>query len=164
MVGLRWCAWMWCQPKHNVFSLHWSHQTKELLQLLQVGCFALVKSDLKVCPQIFFIGLRSRLWLGHYDTFTRFLLNPSRIALTICLGSSTYWKVNLRLSLKSCTDWYRFCLRISMYLALSSFLSSLNCFPVPAAERTSPQWHMMLPASCVTVFFGWSDVLTLHQT
>ena len=62
----------------------------------------------------FSIGLRSGLWLGHSKTFKCFPLNQLSVALAVCLGSLSCWKVNLRPSLKSLEDWNRFPSRISL--------------------------------------------------
>ena len=67
----------------------------------------------------FSIGLRTGLWLGHSKTFKCFPLNHSSVALAVCLGSMSCWKVNLRHNLKSLEDWNRFPSGISLYLAPS---------------------------------------------
>ena len=51
----------------------------------------------------FSIGFRSGLWMGHSNTWICFDLNHSIVALAVCLGSLSCWKVNLCLSLKSCS-------------------------------------------------------------
>ena len=52
----------------------------------------------------FSIGLRSGLWLGHSKTFKCFPLKHLSVALAVCLGSLSCWKVNLRPSLKPLED------------------------------------------------------------
>ena len=88
-------------------------------------CTAIFKSCYR-----FSIGLRSGLWLGHSKIFKRFPLNHSSVALAVCLGGLSCWKVNLRPSLKSLED-----SRISLYLAPSINLSILTSFPVPADKH-----------------------------
>ena len=61
----------------------------------------------------FSIGFRSGLWLGHFKTLTCFDLNHSIVALAVCLGSLSCWKMNL--SLKSFADWIRFSSRFTLY-------------------------------------------------
>ncbi len=53
------------------------------------------------------------LWLGHSRTFTELSLSHSCIALTVCLGLLSCWKVNFQPSLRSRVLWNRFSLRIS---------------------------------------------------
>ena len=74
-------------------------------------CTAIFKSYRR-----FSIGLRSGLWLGHSNTCKCFPLNHSSVAIAVCLGSLSCWKVNLCPSPKSLEDWNRFPSRSSLYL------------------------------------------------
>ncbi len=96
------------------------------------------------------IGFKSGLWLGHYRTFTELSLSHSCVALSVCLGSLSCRKVNLRPSLRSWALWNRFSLMISLYFAPFSFPSTLTSLPVPAAEK-HPHSMRLLPAH----FLGW---------
>ena len=68
-------------------------------------------------------------------------------ALSVCLGSLSCWKLNLRPSLAL---WSMFSSRISLYFALFFFALILTSFPVPAAEK-HPHSMMLLPPPCFTV-------------
>ncbi len=109
----------------------------------------------------FSIGFRFGLWLGYSNTLC-FDLNHSIVALAVCLGSLSCWKVNLRPSLKSFADSNRFSSRIALYLAPSIFPSTVTSFPVPAEEKLPHT--MMLPPPHLTVGMvcsGWCTVLGL---
>ena len=67
-----------------------------------------------------------------------FSLNHLSVALAVCLGSLSCWKVNLRPSLKSLEGWNRFPSRISLFLAIHHSLNS-DQFPSPCQWKTSPQ-------------------------
>ncbi len=95
------------------------------------------------------IGFKSGLWLGHSRTVTELLWSHSFVILAVCLGSLSFWKVNLRPSLRSWALWRRFSSRISLYLAAFIFPSIATSRPVPAAEKHLHS--MMLPPSCFTV-------------
>ena len=113
----------------------------------------------------FSIGLRSGLWLDNFKTFKCFPLNHLSVAVSVCLGSLSCQKVNLRPRLKSLEDWNRFPSRIFLYLALSIIPSILTSFLVPVDENHPHS--IMLPLTCFTVgmvFSGWCEVLGLHQT
>ena len=71
-------------------------------------------------------------------------LNHSIVALAVCLGSLSCWKV-----ISSLLQTNRFSSKIVLYLAPSIFPSTLTSFPVPAEEK-HPH-HMMLPPPCFTV-------------
>ena len=70
-------------------------------------------------------------------------------SLLHCLGCVSCWKVNLRPSPRSWALWTRFSLRISLYIALFSFPSTLTSPSVPSAEK-HPDSMMLLPP-CFTV-------------
>lgn len=50
------------------------------------------------------IGFRTGLWQGHSNTWICFVWNHSIVALALCLGLLSCWKVNLCSSLKSFAD------------------------------------------------------------
>lgn len=75
----------------------------------------------------FSIGFRSGLWLGHSNTGICFILNHSIVALALCLGSLSCWKVNL------CPS--------SLLQILAGFLPRLSCFWL------HPSSHQLWPAS-----------------
>ena len=84
----------------------------------------------------FSIGLRSGFWLCHSKTFKCFPLNHSNVALAVCLGSLSCWKVKLHPSLKSLDAWNRFPSRISLFLApaiIPSDSQSLQMKIIPRA-------------------------------
>ena len=111
------------------------------------------------------MGFRSGLWLGHSYTWIFFDLNHSIVALAVCLGSLSCWKVNLFPSLKSFAASHRFSCRIALYLAPSILPSTLTSFPVPAEEKHPHS--MRLPPPCFTVGMvcsGWWAVLLFHHT
>ena len=115
--------------------------------------------------QRFSIGFRSGLWLGHSNTWICFDLNHSIVALAVCLGSLSCWKVKLRPSLKSFADSNRFSSKIVLYLAPSIFPSTQTSFPVPAEEKHPHS--MMLPPPCFRVGMvcsGWCAVLVNCHT
>ena len=56
----------------------------------------------------FSVGFRSGRGLSHSHTWICFVLHHSIVALVLCSGSSSCWKVNLRPSLKSFADSNRF--------------------------------------------------------
>ena len=87
----------------------------------------------------FSIDLRSGLWQGHSKTFKYFPLNHLSVALAVCLGSLSCWKVNLHHSLNSLEEWNRFPSRISLYLVQSFIPSILTSFPNHCRWKTSPQ-------------------------
>ncbi len=64
---------------------------------------------------------------------------------SLCLGSLSCWKVNLRPSLRYWALWRRFSSRISLYLAAFIFPSIATSRPVPAAEKHPHS--MMLPTT-----------------
>ena len=113
----------------------------KFLKLCQIGEL-LGTAIFKSCHR-FSIGFRSGFWLGHSNTWIYFELNHSIVALAVCLGLLSCWKVNLRPSLKSFADSNMFSSKIALYLALSIFPSTLTSFPVPAEEK-HPH-NMMLP-------------------
>ena len=84
----------------------------------------------------------SGLWLGHSNTWICFDLNHSIVALAVCLGLLSCWKVNLRPSLKFFADSHRLS-KLVLYLAPSLFPSTQTSFPVPAEEKHPHS--MMLP-------------------
>ncbi|MEQ2281636.1 hypothetical protein AMECASPLE_032478 [Ameca splendens] len=86
--------------------------------------------------------------LAHRTTKICYVLNHSIVALALCLGSLSCWKVNL-LSLQSFADSNRFSSKIALYLASSIFPSTLTTFSVPAEEKQAQT--MMLPPPCLTV-------------
>ncbi len=90
------------------------------------------------------IGFKSELWLGHSRTFTELSLSHSCVALAVCLGSLSCWKVNLRPSLRFWILWTGFSLRLSLYFGALSFFSTLF-HSVPAAEK-QPYSMRLLPA------------------
>ena len=116
------------------------------------------------CCHRFSIEFRSGLWLGSFKTLTCFDLNHSTVALAVCLGSLSCWKMNLRPSLKSFADCIRFSSRIALYLAPSLFPSILTSFPVPAVEKHSH--GRILPPPCFTVGMvcsgGWTVLGFCH--
>ncbi len=89
------------------------------------------------------IGFKSGIWLGHSRTFTELSLSHSCVALVVYLGSLSFWKVNLRLSLRSWALWNRF-------FAPFSFPSTLTILPVPAAKRHPPQHE-----AATSCFYFW---------
>ena len=92
-------------------------------------------------------------------------LNHSIVALAVFLGSLSYWKVNLRPSLKSFAVSNRFSFKVSLYLAPTILPSTLTSFPVPAEEKHLH--NMMLPPPCFTVGMlcsEWCAVLVFHHT
>ena len=101
----------------------------------------------------FSIGLRSGIWLGHSKTFRCFPINHSSVALTVCLGSLSCWKVNLHPSLKSLEDWSSHPSFLQFWL-VSQSLPMKN---IPTA------WCCHHHAS-LWVFSGWGEVLGLRQT
>ena len=84
--------------------------------------------------QRFSIGFRSGLWLGHSNTWICVDLNHSIVALAVCFGLLSCWKVKLCPSLKSFADSNRFSSKIVLY-----FPSSHQFNPVPAEKKASPQ-------------------------
>lgn len=75
------------------------------------------------------------IWLGHSRTFTALSLSHCCVVLAVCLGLLSWWKINLRSSLRSWAPWNRFSLRISLYFAPFSFPSTLISLAVPAVEH-----------------------------
>ena len=131
---------------------------------MDLGCFyhsslQIVSSSVKLdgerrCSAIFrslqrcSIDFKSGLWLGHSRTFRDLSRSHSCIVLAVCLGSLSYWKINLRPSLGSCVLWSRFLSRISLYFSQFIFPLILTSLPVPATEKNP---HSMLPPSWFTV-------------
>ncbi len=86
--------------------------------------------------------------LGYSRTFTELSLRQmcvSGVALAVCLGSLSCWKVNLLPSLRSWALWNRFSLRIYLYFSPFDFPATLTSLPVPASEK-HPHSMRLLPA------------------
>ena len=95
------------------------------------------------------MGFESGLGLGHSRTFTFLFWSHSSVALAGCLGSLSYWNVNLHGSLKSFALWSSFFSRICLYLAPFMVPSIPTSLPVPAKEKHPHS--MMLPPPCFTL-------------
>ena len=78
---------------------------------------------------------------GHWDISQ----SHSCVALAMCLGALSCWKVNLHPSLRSWALWWRFSSRISLYIDPFIFLSILTSVTVSQSATT------MLPPPCFTV-------------
>jgi hypothetical protein len=81
------------------------------------------------------IRFKSRPWLGHSRTFRDLSRGNSCVILAVCLGSLSWWKVNLRPSLRSWALSSRFLSRISLYFAPFIFPSILTSLAVSATEK-----------------------------
>ncbi len=92
--------------------------------------------------------------LGYSRTFTELSLRQmcvSGVALAVCLGSLSCWKVNLLPSLRSWALWNRFSLRISLYFAPFDFPATLTS---PCLWKTPPQYEV----ATSTLYF-WDGTL-----
>ncbi len=102
------------------------------------------------------IGFKSGLWLGPSRTFKVLPLSHHCVALAVCLGSLSCWKVNLQPSLRSWALWNWFSLRISLYFDPFSFPSTLTNLPVPATEK-QPHSMRLLPAHFTLGWYSAGD-------
>ncbi len=92
--------------------------------------------------------------MGHSRMFIESSLSHSCIVLAVCVGWLSCWKVNFQPSLRFWALWTRFSLRISLYLAVFSFPSSLITFPVPAAENTN-----QCCCAAATMLHRWDGIM-----
>ena len=111
-----------------------------------------VKLDGSVTAQIFsdlfrFVRVQARALVRPLKDIQRDLYQSySRVALAVCLGSLSCWKLKLHPSLRCWAPWSRFASRISLYFESFIFPSILTSLPVPAAEKhphsmiLSPAW------------------------
>ncbi len=104
----------------------------------------------------FSIGLTSGDWLGHSRTLMCFFLSHSFVALVVCFGSLSCWKLHPRPIFSVLAEGRRFSSNILWYLAPSIGPSMRRSHPVPLAEKQLQ--NMMFPPPCLTVgmvFLGW---------
>ncbi len=91
---------------------------------------------------------------------------PSCVVLTVCLGSLSCWKVNLRPGLRSWVLWTRFSLRISLYFALFSFPSVLTSPPSLLLENPHDDklwsFNHCHGNQGLSVFECWGFLLYMH--
>ena len=110
----------------------------------------------------FSIGLRSGLWLGHSRIFTFLFLSYSGVALAVCFGSLSCWKVNFRpnFSFLACFPLGFFCILLHPFSLLSwQGLQSLLMRNIPIT--CCYHHHASQSGWCV---FGWCAMLSLCQT
>ena len=102
------------------------------------------------------MGFRLGLWLDHSNSWLFFDLNHSTVALAVCLGSLSCWKVDLLPSLKSFAASNRISSRIALYLAPSVFPST-DQLPCPFPENVQGVW-ILLQATV-----AWYNVKQQHS-
>ncbi len=83
----------------------------------------------------FSIGLMSGDWLGHSRTLMCFFLSHSFVALVVCFGSLSCWKLHPRPIFSVLAEGRRFSSNILWYLAPSIGPSMRRSHPVPLAEK-----------------------------
>ncbi len=92
------------------------------------------------------IGFKSGLWLGHSKTLILFFLSHSEVDLLVCLGSLSCCITQVRLSLRSQTDFLKEC-RIHGSINYGKSSRSWSC-------KAAPDHH-----TTTTMFDCWYDVL-----
>ena len=97
----------------------------------------------------FLMGFRSGDWLGHSRTLICFFLSHSFVALAVCFGSLSCWKIHPRPIFSALTEGRRLSPKISRYMAPFILPSIRWSRPVPLAEK-HPQ-SIRFPPPCFTV-------------
>ena len=111
------------------------------------------------------MGFRSGDWLGHSRTLICFFLSHSFVALAVCFGSLSCWKIHPRPIFSALTEGRRLSPKIFRYMAPFILPSIRWSHPVPLAEK-HPQ-SIRFPPPCFTVgmvFLGLYSAFLFLQT